>query len=161
MHTVVKREPIEANENVQPVTSVMSDGSNLTNLDYTTVQSHHNPLMSMTPAMQSTSNGTNVPTQPIDMDQQEKAKLERKRLRNREAASKCRHRKMERITQLEEHVRELTHKNQDLKSERSSLKQQLDELNHQINSQPRLKEHLQHLSIDHTMTMNHGNAYHG
>merc|ERR1740128_118552 len=42
-----------------------------------------------------------VGTSPIDMEQ-EKIKLERKRLRNRLAASKCRKRKLERISQLDE-----------------------------------------------------------
>ena len=65
-----------------------------------------------------------LPTQPIDMGDQEKQKLERKRERNRAAASKCRHRKMERISQLEEHVRELTNKNQGLKAEREELNRQ-------------------------------------
>merc|ERR1712228_798033 len=38
---------------------------------------------------------------PINMESQEKIKLERKRQRNRLAASKCRKRKLERISQLE------------------------------------------------------------
>merc|ERR1712179_272093 len=38
---------------------------------------------------------------PINMQTQEKIKLERKRMRNRLAASKCRKRKLERISQLE------------------------------------------------------------
>merc|ERR1712088_98337 len=38
---------------------------------------------------------------PIDMETQEKIKLERKRLRNRQAAAKCRKRKLERISQLD------------------------------------------------------------
>merc|ERR1712018_691732 len=41
---------------------------------------------------------------PIDMETQEKIKLERKRLRNRQAAAKCRKRKLERISQLDERV---------------------------------------------------------
>merc|ERR1719317_1182165 len=44
---------------------------------------------------------------PIDMESQEKIKLERKRLRNRLAASKCRKRKLERISQLDERVAQL------------------------------------------------------
>merc|ERR1712165_211536 len=41
---------------------------------------------------------------PIDMETQEKIKLERKRLRNRQAAAKCRKRKLERISQLDDRV---------------------------------------------------------
>ena len=160
MHSGVKREPIETCENVPPPSStVLHEGPTLTNLDYTTVQSHQNPLMSMN-TVGSVSVPTSVPTQPIDMGEREKQKLERKRERNRQAASKCRHRKMERITQLEEHVRDLTNKNMDLKTERSSLKQQLDELQQQVNARPRLREHLQHLSGEQALTMSHAN-YHG
>merc|ERR1719209_1842674 len=51
---------------------------------------------------------------PIDMESQEKIKLERKRLRNRLAASKCRKRKLERISQLDERVAQLKSENVDL-----------------------------------------------
>merc|ERR1712002_1117762 len=51
---------------------------------------------------------------PIDMESQEKIKLERKRLRNRLAASKCRKRKLERISQLDERVVQLKTENADL-----------------------------------------------
>merc|ERR1712223_1428327 len=44
---------------------------------------------------------------PINMESQEKIKLERKRQRNRLAASKCRKRKLERISQLELKVKDL------------------------------------------------------
>jgi molecular chaperone GrpE (heat shock protein) len=40
----------------------------------------------------------------VDMDDQERKKLERKRARNRAAASKCRQRKLERIQELEGQV---------------------------------------------------------
>merc|ERR1719166_325093 len=48
---------------------------------------------------------------PIDMETQEKIKLERKRLRNRQAAAKCRKRKLERISQLDERVAQLKTEN--------------------------------------------------
>merc|ERR1712168_1622282 len=51
---------------------------------------------------------------PIDMESQEKIKLERKRLRNRLAASKCRKRKLERISQLDDRVAQLKTENTDL-----------------------------------------------
>merc|ERR1719435_794615 len=51
---------------------------------------------------------------PIDMESQERIKLERKRLRNRLAASKCRKRKLERISQLDERVAQLKTENSDL-----------------------------------------------
>jgi len=51
---------------------------------------------------------------PIDMDEQEIIKLERKRMRNRLAASKCRKRKLERISQLDDRVKQLKTENTDL-----------------------------------------------
>merc|ERR1712018_332121 len=48
---------------------------------------------------------------PIDMETQEKIKLERKRLRNRQAAAKCRKRKLERISVLDEWVAQLKTEN--------------------------------------------------
>merc|ERR1711992_377467 len=69
---------------------------------------------------------------PIDMETQEKIKLERKRLRNRQAAAKCRKRKLERISQLDERVAQLKTENIDLaavvkkmKSSVASLKQEV------------------------------------
>merc|ERR1712203_1216967 len=48
---------------------------------------------------------------PIDMETQEKIKLDRKRQRNRLAASKCRKRKLERISQLDDRVSALKNEN--------------------------------------------------
>lgn len=42
---------------------------------------------------------------PVDLETQERVKAERKKLRNRIAASKCRKRKLERISRLEDKVR--------------------------------------------------------
>lgn len=54
------------------------------------------------------------PMSPIDMDSQERIKLERKRQRNRVAASKCRRRKLERISKLEDKVKLLKGENLEL-----------------------------------------------
>lgn len=54
------------------------------------------------------------PLSPIDMDSQERIKLERKRQRNRVAASKCRKKKLERISQLEDKVKILKGENAEL-----------------------------------------------
>lgn len=45
---------------------------------------------------------------------QEKIKLERKRQRNRLAASKCRRKKLERIAKLEDKVKQLKNENNEL-----------------------------------------------
>merc|ERR1712173_296232 len=69
---------------------------------------------------------------PIDMETQEKIKLERKRLRNRQAAAKCRKRKLERISLLDDRVAQLKTENTDLaavvkkmKSSVAALKQEV------------------------------------
>merc|ERR1719430_2970043 len=51
---------------------------------------------------------------PINMENQERIKLDRKRMRNRLAASKCRKRKLERISQLDDRVAALKNENTDL-----------------------------------------------
>jgi hypothetical protein len=51
---------------------------------------------------------------PIDMHDQEAIKLERKRQRNRIAASKCRKRKLEKIARLEDKVRHIKGENGEL-----------------------------------------------
>jgi len=56
----------------------------------------------------------NTGMSPIDMESQERIKLDRKRMRNRLAASKCRKRKLERISQLDERVAALKNENADL-----------------------------------------------
>merc|ERR1712001_223599 len=74
---------------------------------------------------------------PIDMESQEKIKLERKRLRNRQAAAKCRKKKLERISLLDDRVAQLKTENTDLaavvkkmKSSVAALKQEvLDHVN--------------------------------
>ncbi|KAG8594524.1 hypothetical protein GDO81_001234 [Engystomops pustulosus] len=48
-----------------------------------------------------TSFGDSPPLSPINMDKQERIKAERKKLRNRIAASKCRKRKLERISRIQ------------------------------------------------------------
>ena len=71
-------------------------------------------------------------TLPIDMNDQEVIKVERKRARNRIAARKCRHRKLERITRLEEKVSDLKAKNNQLLQNATSLNDQVVQLKQQI-----------------------------
>lgn len=72
------------------------------------------------------------PLSPINMESQERIKLERKRARNRVAARKCRTRKLERIARLEERVKELKGQNSDLVTTASSLREQVVKLKQQI-----------------------------
>ncbi|MBN3295525.1 junE proto-oncogene, AP-1 transcription factor subunit isoform X1 [Amia ocellicauda] len=69
---------------------------------------------------------------PIDLETQEKIKAERKRLRNRIAASKCRKRKLERISRLEEKVKVLKTQNSDLASTASILREQVAQLKQKV-----------------------------
>lgn len=65
---------------------------------------------------------------PIDMDEQEHAKLERKRARNRLAATRCRNRKLERIAKLEDRVAELKQQNGQLVQTASALREEVARL---------------------------------
>merc|ERR1711983_72291 len=69
---------------------------------------------------------------PINMESQEKIKLERKRLRNRLAASKCRKRKLERISQLEVKVKDLKGENSELYNVVKKLKQSVANLKQEV-----------------------------
>uniref|UniRef100_A0A8C2WZB2 JunE proto-oncogene, AP-1 transcription factor subunit n=1 Tax=Cyclopterus lumpus TaxID=8103 RepID=A0A8C2WZB2_CYCLU len=71
---------------------------------------------------------------PIDLDTQERIKAERKKLRNRIAASKCRKRKLERISRLEEKVKVLKNQNSDLASIAAMLREQVAQLKQKVMS---------------------------
>ncbi|XP_060939884.1 transcription factor JunD-like [Limanda limanda] len=76
--------------------------------------------------------GDSPPLSPIDMDNQERIKAERKKLRNRIAASKCRKRKLERISRLEDKVKSLKTQNTDLASTASVLREQVAQLKQKV-----------------------------
>lgn len=69
---------------------------------------------------------------PIDMESQEVIKLERKRQRNRVAASRCRRRKLEKISRLEEKVKALKTENNELHMFMMKLKDQVCLLKGQV-----------------------------
>lgn len=71
---------------------------------------------------------------PIDLETQERIKAERKKLRNRIAASKCRKRKLERISRLEEKVKVLKSQNSDLASTAAMLREQVAHLKQKVMS---------------------------
>ncbi|XP_058473884.1 junE proto-oncogene, AP-1 transcription factor subunit [Solea solea] len=74
------------------------------------------------------------PLSPIDLETQERIKAERKKLRNRIAASKCRKRKLERISRLEEKVKVLKSQNSDLASTAAMLREQVAQLKQKVMS---------------------------
>lgn len=76
--------------------------------------------------------GDSPPVSPIDMDNQERIKAERKKLRNRIAASKCRKRKLERISRLEDKVKSLKTQNTELASTASVLREQVAQLKQKV-----------------------------
>ncbi|XP_011178054.1 transcription factor Jra [Zeugodacus cucurbitae] len=76
--------------------------------------------------------GSPAALSPIDMETQEKIKLERKRQRNRVAASKCRKRKLERISKLEDKVKILKGENSDLGAVVKALKDHVAQLKEQV-----------------------------
>lgn len=76
--------------------------------------------------------GESPPLSPVDNDTQERMKAERKRLRNRIAASKCRMRKLERISRLEDKVKSLKSHNTDLASTASLLRDQVAQLKQKV-----------------------------
>ncbi|KAG7267927.1 hypothetical protein CRUP_006677 [Coryphaenoides rupestris] len=76
--------------------------------------------------------GESPPSTPIDMDNQERIKAERKKLRNRIAASKCRKRKLERISRLEDKVKSLKTQNTELASTASVLREQVAQLKQKV-----------------------------
>ena len=73
-----------------------------------------------------------APVSPIDMEVQESAKLERKRARNRLAASKCRKRKLERIAHLDDRVNVLKEENADLAAVVKRLKAAVCDLKQEV-----------------------------
>lgn len=76
--------------------------------------------------------GDSPPLSPINMDTQERIKAERKKLRNRIAASKCRKRKLERISRLEDKVKSLKTQNTDLASTANALREQVAQLKQRV-----------------------------
>lgn len=72
------------------------------------------------------------PPSPVDMAEQERIKLERKRLRNRIAATKCRKRKLERIARLEERVRQIKSENSELAAVANRLREQVTALKKEV-----------------------------
>lgn len=102
-----------------PVLSVLMPSNN----SFSNVISNH--VIKEEPQTVPSVTSSSPPMSPINMESQEKIKLERKRQRNRVAASKCRRRKLERIAKLEEKVKLLKNENTDLTSTLNKLMEQI------------------------------------
>lgn len=76
--------------------------------------------------------GNVLPLPPIDLELQEIVKRERKKQKNRVAASKCRKKKLEREAQLEVRVQQLKDKNIELNAVANALRQQVSELKQRV-----------------------------
>ncbi|KAM9789282.1 LOW QUALITY PROTEIN: transcription factor Jun-like [Neosynchiropus ocellatus] len=111
-----------ASANERP--SAFSSGPQPSHLDHLTP---HPRLRSLKEEPQTVPemSGETPPLSPIDMESQERIKAERKRMRNRVAASKCRKRKLERISRLEDRVKNLKTQNTELVSSANVLRDEL------------------------------------
>ncbi|OWF40627.1 transcription factor AP-1-like [Mizuhopecten yessoensis] len=126
-----------------PTTSTLTSLSTTTTLPGGIVQINHKPGSQASGGINNRfrtkdesqivpSFGSSPPLSPINMESQERIKLERKRARNRVAARKCRTRKLERISRLEDRVSDLKGQNTDLATTATSLRDQVCKLKQQI-----------------------------
>jgi len=99
--------------------------SSITNLDPICIKSEEDSMPSQNIDM-------HLDMSPIDLSVQEHIKHQRKKLRNRLAAQRCRKRKIEREDTLKIKVKELKQKNSDLTSLSRDLRSQVCELKQQV-----------------------------
>jgi len=120
---------MDALNNLHNSNSQASDSSNV----YTDVDQSNQYMPTIKEEPQTVPNIKNSPpVSPVDMEHQEKIKLERKRMRNRLAASKCRTRKLERISKLEERVKLLKGENNDLAHMITQLREHVSVLKEEV-----------------------------
>ncbi|KAF0751750.1 transcription factor AP-1 [Aphis craccivora] len=98
----------------------------MTSNDFSNIIPHH--VIKEEPQTVPSVTSSSPPMSPINMESQEKIKLERKRQRNRVAASKCRRRKLERIAKLEDKVKVLKNENSELTTVLNRLLEQICQL---------------------------------
>lgn len=125
---------IIASSNLPTIIDNMSVARTNTPPQYTNLSGRQQPLIvrlkeepQMVPSM-----SPSPSVQPINMEEQELIKIDRKRARNRIAARKCRQRKLDHIATLEERVKELKGDRDRLQSTARSLKDQVEQLRQQI-----------------------------
>ncbi|OCT82621.1 hypothetical protein XELAEV_18025150mg [Xenopus laevis] len=134
--------PVYANlSNFNPSTITTSAVFNSNSMGYTGQHPNNPPMPVQHPRLQALKEepqtvpempGETPPLSPIDMESQERIKAERKRMRNRVAASKCRKRKLERIGRLEDKVKTLKSQNSELASTANMLREQVAQLKQKV-----------------------------
>lgn len=95
-------------------------------------QNPHHRIMQLKEEPQTVPCYNTPPMSPVNMVVQERIKVERKRSRNRVAARKCRYRKLERISRLEDRVKDLVGQKNDLATNATQLRDQVARLKQQI-----------------------------
>ncbi len=88
----------------------------------------------------STSNLDSTSFSPIDLENQEVLKIEKKRERNREAARKCRTRKLEKIAALEQEVQRLTESNEMERMKTSSLREEVNKIRKKLEEHQKMNQ---------------------
>lgn len=122
LHNLHKNENQQQQSNQQ--TTIHSNGMSGGSFTYNNLAEEPFPIA----VKEEPSASSTPPHSPIDMMNQEKIKLERKRQRNRVAASKCRKRKLERISKLDDRVKCLKGENSELGGTVKALKEQISQL---------------------------------
>lgn len=113
-----------------PISSLSNSISSIPpTIDTTLIKSEEEPMIS--PPLNS-SPDLHLDMNPINLEVQEHIKHQRKKLRNRLAAQRCRKRKIEREDTLKAKVKELKQKNTDLTSLSRDLRMQVCELKQQV-----------------------------
>ena len=130
---------LPSNEVANNYNNILNTGTSMpSNMQYQMIKSESYHTVPHSPASVSSQSSSQVSPldlqssssnfSPINMEDQELAKIERKRARNRVAATKCRNRKLERITRLEYRVKELKDQNNKLEQSSSLLREQVKNL---------------------------------
>ncbi|XP_041660258.1 transcription factor AP-1-like [Cheilinus undulatus] len=116
-----------ANERLPPMSYPSAPQPSHSHMDHQLAAAQHSRLHALKEEPQTVPemSGDTPPLSPIDMEDQERIKAERKRMRNRVAASKCRKRKLERISRLEDRVKNLKSQNTELVSSANVLRDEL------------------------------------
>jgi len=96
------------------------------------IKSEDESLISPPLSVQGDNSMSHLDMNPINLDQQEQIKHQRKKLRNRLAAQRCRKRKIEREDTLKDKVKELRQKNNDLTCMSRDLRTQVCDLKQQV-----------------------------